>query len=106
MKLRAGLLGGWMVGLIAGCGGGTRIDAPYPQVSRTRHGLAIQREVGKTALTECPIASLGAATRRQLTPIQARITLFIPPEYQFVQPLALHQARWLDGHHDWAWSFA
>jgi hypothetical protein len=104
---------GLAVGLIAGCGG-TRIDAPYPQAGNARHARAIQREVGKTALTECPIASIGQDRVRAVTPIlggesevvnKTIITLQIAPEYEFVQPLALDRMRWLDGRHELAWQW-
>lgn len=103
---------GLAVGLIAGCGG-TRIDAPYPEARHTRHARAIQREVGKTALTECPIASISQDRVRAVTPLlddsrvvnPTIITLQIAPEYEFVRPLALDRMRWLDGRHDLAWQW-
>jgi hypothetical protein len=117
LKLSSVMTAGLAVGLIAGCGG-TRIDAPYPQAVNSRHGLAIRREVGKTALTECPIASISQDTVRAVTPIlslegddgylgrgRTIITLQIAPEYRFLRPLALDRMRWLDGRHDYAWQW-
>ena len=109
MKRPRGLHRWITIGLLIspiGCAG-NRIDAPYPQVSRSRHGLAIERQVGRGPLSECPIRSLAVGGRRQLAPIQvqAKVTLLIAPEYQFVQPLALYNTRWLDGHHGWAWEW-